>query len=183
MIYVSAGHHPEKQGACHNGFCEHDEAKKWASLIANHLGHDGMVVPVGTLKTKVDFINSRTPSDNDVAIEIHFNSAMKDGVHIGRGSETLYYPGSKRGEEIAAKVQFTLGGIFVPDRGAKEGWYQMNEAKGPDFFLARTRCTAIIIEPDFIHRKAKIESKRDLACEAIAKTLIDVILIEEFSRD
>jgi N-acetylmuramoyl-L-alanine amidase len=179
MIYVSAGHHPEKPGACYKDFCEHEEAKKWVSLIANHLGHDGMVVPVGTLRHKVDFINENYLI-NDIAIEIHFNSAMHDGRQVGKGSETLYYPGSKRGEHIASKIQYALGGILLPDRGIKEGWYQMNKAKGPDFFLARTKCTSLIVEPDFIHRKAKIESKRDKACSEIANTLIGIMLADEF---
>ena len=175
MIYVSVGHHQDKPGVCCNGFSEHEEAKKWVSLIANNLGHDGMVVPIGVLKDKVRFINSREPSDNDIAIEIHFNADMKDGVHIGEGSETLYYPGSKRGEEIAGKVQFQLSKIMEPDRGIKEGWYQKNKDKGPDFFLTRTKCSAIIIEPDFIHRRAEIESNRGKACESIASTLLSII--------
>ena len=175
MIYVSAGHHTEKPGACFEGFCEHYEAMLWQSAIANYLGHDGMVVPAGTLKEKVDFINSRPRHNDDVAIEIHFNSAMKDQVHVGKGSETLYYPESKRGELVAAHVQNSMSALMTPDRGIKEGWYQMNKAKGPDFFLAKTVCTSIIIEPEFIHRKAKITGRRDKACALIAKALLEII--------
>ena len=81
---------------------------------------------------------------------------------------------------IALGVQFTLSEHFHPDNGLKEGWYQRDKSKGPDFFLEQVGCTAIIIVPDFIHRKAKVEGKRGVTCEAIAKRLIDILLVEEF---
>ena len=171
MIYVSAGHHSEKRGACYEGFCEHEEAKVWVSLIANMLGFNAMVVPVGVLKDKVNFINERSVK-NDIAIEIHFNSAIDgEGNHVGKGSETLYYPSSERGHRIAEVVQQELSLIFSPDRGVKEGYYQMNPNRGVDFFLARTVCTSLIIEPDFIHRRSIIERDREDGCNAIAEAL------------
>ena len=171
MIYISAGHHHEKRGACYKGFCEHEEAKVWQSLLANMLGHDGMVVPCGILRHKVKFINERA-SRQDIAIEIHFNSAVNNnGEHIGKGSETLYYPNSERGYQLAQLVQDELGIIYNPDRGAKEGYYRMDKSRGVDFFLERTICTALIIEPDFIHRKNIIQSKRAEGCKSIVNAL------------
>lgn len=176
MIYISAGHHHEKQGASYNGFTEHEEAKIWVSLIDNLLGYGSMVVPVGILKNKVAFINERA-KQNDLAVEIHFNSALdNNGDPIGEGSETLYYPTSARGKAIAECVQDSLGELMHPNRGAKEGYYQMDKTKGADFFLARTVCTAIIIEPEFIHMEDNIINNREEACNVIANSLIEALL-------
>jgi N-acetylmuramoyl-L-alanine amidase len=186
MILISAGHHPSMPGACYGGFCEHGEAVKWADRIVDILGDDkAMAVPVGALRGKIDFINRQRPS---IAVEIHFNSAKiwkdkdRDGeidpdelVHIGRGCETLYYPGSNSGKDAAIAVQELIAEIFAPDRGAKEGYYQMNKAKGPDFFLAKTRCTAIIIEPEFIDNKETITGNREAGCIAIAEALLSLL--------
>lgn len=185
-ICVSAGHHPENPGACFADFCEHAEALKWAKAITDEInfisGDDiACIVPVGVLKDKVKFINDINPL---LAIEIHFNSfkvwedANKDGLvssgelrNAGLGSETLYYPGSKKGEATARRIQSILGLICEPNRGIKEGWYRMNKDNGPDYFLARTKCTSLIIEPDFIHREYEIKNTRDEACRGIAHSI------------
>lgn len=172
MILVSAGHHPYRKGASYKNWYEYDEAKIWASLISNKLGQYGMVVPPGLLPEKVDFVNSQSP---DLAVEIHFNAAMKDGVNVGEGSETLYCPGSMKGRRAAAIVQESVSQIFRPNRGTKEGWYKMDRNKGPDYFLAKTRCPALIVEPEFIQHKEKIQDNRDAACAAIAQALTDVL--------
>ena len=181
MLFISAGHHQAAKGAEYKGFNEHDEAQTWVSLIANHLGSDCMVVPTGYLRDKVAFINTHTTDvQKDLAVEVHFNSAVKDGVHIGKGSECLFYPTSIRGYLLAEAVQETLGELFPPNRGVKEGWYRMKKTNGPDFFLERTSCTALILEPEFIHRKAKIQQKRETACKQIAEALMTFILNEDF---
>lgn len=170
MILISAGHHPEKPGACFEGFCEHDEAVRWVGLLCELLGeHKCVKVPTGGLKSKVAFINARAPT---VALEVHFNS---DPTHAGRGSETLYYPGSEAGRALAERMQSALGALLPPDRGPKEGWYRMNRKFGPDYFLAKTKCTAIIVEPEFIHNMGIIRTNRQKACELIAGVLLDEI--------
>lgn len=169
MILVSAGHRPGAQGASYMGFSEWPEAMVWASKIVEMLPRESLLVPTGHLRDKVKFINEHSPS---VAIEIHFNSAVsRAGENVGEGSETLYFPGSKTGRRLAETVQKHLSPIFKPDRGAKEGWYQMNPANGPDFFLKATACPAVIIEPEFIHLKDKITAGRDSGCAAIVAAL------------
>jgi len=172
MILISAGHYPTKPGACFGEFCEFDEAHKWAMLIVKILGEDNSIlVPTGVLKDKVEFINTRANSES-IAIEIHFNSAKnKDGVHIGRGSESLYYPGSTKGKVVADTVQDFLAKEFSPNRGSKEGYYRMQKKFGPDYFLAKTKCVSVIVEPDFIHLKDKIRAGRAAGCNAIANAL------------
>ena len=172
MIYVSAGHHPTKKGAEFDGFTEHDEALVWVDIILANLGDRGIKVPTGVLKDKVDFINR---SEATIAIEIHFNSAVdRQGNRVGQGSETLYYPGSKKGLLLAKSVQTILAEYFLPDRGVKEGWYKMDKTKGADFFLAKTKCPSVILEPEFIHRKEIIQNKRGNVCKDLAEKLIEI---------
>ena len=176
MIFLSAGHYPSRPGAGFEGFFEHDEAMLWAVRIHASLCGVSCIVPVGVLKEKIAFINNRLDGD-DFALEIHFNSAKdKDGKHIGRGCETLYYPGSKTGKPFAQTINDAMAKHMEPNRGIKEGWYRMNKDNGPDFFLARTACPAIIIEPDFIHRKKRIQDAREACCIEIAEALEQEIM-------
>ena len=185
LICISAGHYPERPGACFGSFCEHSEANHWAILITDYIireGYEAALVPTGTLKKKVEFINSRETS---LAVEIHFNSfkvwedANRDGIvtddelkHTGQGCETLYYPESQKGALLASNIQAVLSDIFSPDRGIKEGWYRMDPKNGPDYFLEKTSCTSVIVEPDFIHRIEKIQDNRRQACIAIGNAII-----------
>jgi len=171
MIFISAGHHPTKPGAKFDRFIEHDEACVWVDIMVNAINNSGndespavkaIAVPPGFLKTKVDFINSRMVN-GDIALEIHFNAAVVNGKNVGRGCETLYYPGSEKGKELAEKCQEVLEEYFPPSRGVKEGW-----------FLAQTRCPAVIIEPEFVQNFQKIFDNRD---DAI--TLL-VVALEEY---
>lgn len=181
MIYISSGHHEKAQGAKFNDVTEYHFTTEWADLLSKLI--DCVRVPNGTLSNKVAFIND-SAEKGDIAIEIHFNSAkmwkdqnangvIDDGemVNVGRGSETLYYPGSKTGQSLAEKVQQSLSKVLPPNRGAKKGYYQMNPEKGADYFLERTKCTAIIIEPEFIDNLDKIMDNKETAYEAIAQAL------------
>lgn len=189
MIFLSPGHHPAAPGAVYQGFAEHDEAARWVYEIFNHLPIDSaLVVPPLVLQSKVDFINRRVVVGRSIAVEIHFNSAKvwkdldHDGVvdegeqqNVGRGSETLYMPGSVKGRQLAEVLQAALAEVFKPSRGVKEGYYQMNPAKGPDYFLEKTICPAVILEPEFIHFKREIQAGRAKACELIADALEEFV--------
>lgn len=185
MIAVSAGHYPAKPGACDNGFCEHDEAMKWMRLIVSHLDGIAFEVPTGFLRDKIKFINDRTP---ELAVEVHFNDLQKwidannNGIidegemkHVGSGAMTLYYPGSMKGKRFAEAMQLCYEPIFGKSwRGVMEGWYRMDPKRGPDFFLKRTACPAVILEPEFISNKNGIVTNREKICESIAATLVEV---------
>jgi len=182
MILISAGHHPYRKGATYGDFNEHDEACIWVSLLCNMLGSDALSVPAGILKNKIEFINRQ--KDLDFAVEIHFNSALNaDGKHVGIGSETLYYPGSEAGLALATIIQERLSRVFSPNRGAKEGYYQMNKSKGPDYFLAKTRCPAVIIEPEFIHLKDYIKEHREAGCKELAQSLETCLTLLEENKN
>lgn len=171
MIFISAGHHPAAPGARFGRFIEHDEACIWAEAIVEQLGENGILVPTGVLREKVAFINERI-LNGDIAVEVHFNAAKNSsGENVGKGCETLYYPGSEAGKDLAELCQGILSEFFPPDRGTKEGWYRMDPARGPDFFLAKTKCPAVIIEPEFVHRFDLIHTHRVEACKDLANAL------------
>lgn len=174
-IAISAGHHPAAPGAAYEGFIEHREALVWQREVVRLLGADGVAVPPGVLRSKVAWINAHRPA---LAVEIHFNDAWIDrngdgnrdhDENPGRGSETLHYPGSRAGLRLAQAIQAELAQVFPPDRGAKEGWYRMNPAFGPDYFLARTRCPAVIVEPDFVVNRDRLWDNQAAGCAAIAR--------------
>ena len=174
-ILISAGHNPKHPGAKVADFIEHDEAVLWQRRTLELL-HDLSAdsVPTGTLREKVNYLNSRKPL---LMVEIHFNDAaadknndgeITDDEHFGRGCETLYMPGSTKGRLCADLVQNELTQFLTPDRGVKEGYYQMNPAKGPDFILKETSCTALIVEPGFAVNYRKIQENREKGCIALA---------------
>lgn len=166
-VFLAAGHYPTAPGAGFEGFFEHDEASRWVTLLdsmAQDLLH---VVPTGTLKTKAQFINARC-QPGDIAVELHFNSAENaNGEHIGQGSVTLYCPGSNKGQRLADCMQNELAKVFSPNRGIVEGWFRGDRDRGVYYFLERTNCPAVILEPEFVHRRAIIQSNRAAGCAAI----------------
>lgn len=186
MKFISCGHNQAKQGASYKDVTEFILADKWADLIVELLGEDAIRVPNGTLTEKVKFINGLQPNGN-IAVEIHFNSYKKwkdlngngivdagEIIALGKGSETLYMPNSIKGKAAAEHMQSHLGRLMQPDRGAKEGWYQMNPDKGADYFLHATNCTALIIEPEFIDNLEEINHNMKTACEVIAAALMEL---------
>jgi len=186
LILLSAGHYPQAPGACNPSWCEHEEAQRWVWALAHILREQTHIqfVPTGTLTQKVKWINGYKGEPITIAAEIHFNS---DPTSQGKGSETLYCPGSVNGKKAAELVQWHLGTLMVPNRGAKEGWYRMDKPghidypgdiegdEKPDYFLKATRPAAIILEPEFIHNAEKIQSNRNDACQLIARGLTDYI--------
>ena len=185
-IALSAGHNPNAKGASNGeGFNEYDEAIMWVAKLVG-LFSGGMAevvcVPTGTLSSKINFINQQVGLK--LALEIHFNSCASTKV---KGSETLCCPGSYRGKIAADIIQRAIASIMPPNRGIKEGWYRMDRPGIKDYagdvegdgvidaFLRRTRCTAIIIEPEFIQNKSVIEANRDICCEVIHEAILEYL--------
>lgn len=162
MLFLSAGHHPAAPGAAWRGLIEHTEAVRWVAELAQRLPA-ARVVPPSELGAKIRWINTRA-QPSDLAIEIHFNAANPSV----RGSETLYNPGSGRGAVLAVDAQAALAKHFSPSRGIKPGWYQQNPAKGRLAFLSNTRCTALILEPEFIYNVDGIRAGMMLCCTDLA---------------
>lgn len=187
MIFVSAGHGPVDPGVVYLGFQEHAETMVWRDRVIRAgelLGVPFEAVPEVSLVSKVEYINRRAAQAGKcIAIEIHFNAGGKPGQT--RGCETLYAPGSTKGEMLASIVQDALLPLFPPDRGVKEAWYRQDHPhrvdfagdvdgdEKPDYFCVRTVCPAVIVEPEFIYERAGIQGKRDAACRAIAAALVN----------
>lgn len=164
-LFLSAGHHPAAPGAAWRGFVEHHEARLWVAELAGHLS-GAQLVPALELGAKIRWINARA-RPWDLAIEIHFNAATP----TARGSETLHVPGLAPSMALAAEVQAVLARFFLPSRGIKPGWYQGDPRKGTLGFLSRTRCMALILEPEFIYHAEQIRTHRAACCAALADTL------------
>jgi hypothetical protein len=186
-VALSAGHNPNAKGASNGeGFNEYDEASKWitelAGLFAATNRIEIILVPTGSLTSKINFINEQARLK--LAIEIHFNSCASTRV---KGSETLFCPGSRRGRTAANIIQRAIASIMPPNRGTKEGWYRMDRPGVNDYvgdidgdesidaFLVRTKCTALILEPEFIQNKSVIEANRDICCDVIRDAIVEYV--------
>lgn len=186
MILLSAGHFPEQPGACYKGWCEHQEAMLWVREIMSHTQPGVEFVPTGSLKSKVDYVNR---SKAILAIEIHFNSAKiwrdlnNDGKvtddevqNVGSGALTLYAPGSARGKAYADMFQSELEPAFGRHwNGVMEGWYRMDKDNGPDYFLSKTNCPALILEPEFIHHMETLQKNRSAVCYGLAQLMNNLL--------
>lgn len=176
-VGIGIAHYPEAPGACSGDFCEHAESSVWTTLLSQNLANVNIgcfVADVGKLGQKVKQINA---ADCDIAIEIHFNGG---GDARTRGAETLYCPGSTKGKRLARLIQAELfPAMKTIDRGIKEGWYKMDrpgvedyagDVEGDekiDYFLRKTNCPAVIIEPNFIQQRANIVAQRVPGVHAI----------------
>ena len=172
-LLLSAGHNEQAQGAVNGeGFTEWVIATQWVNLIQELIDPiiPCAIVPSGTLNSKVKWINQQP--DVLVVVEIHFNSNVN-----AKGVEALYHPNSKAGARLAKHLTdgFEKRNLFMPNRGPKEGYYQMNPDKPVDFLLRKTNPIACIFEPDFISQKNRIIANKDIACNAIADILIDYV--------
>lgn len=173
-VFIAPGHYPEAPGAGFEGFYEHDEALRWVDVITRSDPDERVFVRVPglTLREKALFINKRCHTERDIAVELHFNSFVDEhNQHRGSGSVTLYYPGSSASEKLARACQKVLAAHFPPDRGVVAGWYRGDERRGPYYFLAKTACPAVILEPEFVHHRDLIQSKRAEVAQALAAAL------------
>jgi hypothetical protein len=77
----------------------------------------------------------------------------------------------------------------APDRGAKEGWYKMDRPgvidfygdedgdEMPDYFLRKTNCPALILEPEFIQQYGHIKNSRKVGTQAIAAAIQETLAL------
>jgi|Cruoilmetagenom7_1024161.scaffolds.fasta_scaffold00637_23 hypothetical protein len=193
-VAVSAGHHPAAKGATFNGVSEYDESVPWQQTIVDMLNDFskgdpniyliGKLIGTGKLPSKVAEINAIKAVD--LAIEIHFNAG---GDKSTRGTETLFCPDSEAGftaAKVMNKAVVSSMGKNAKNRGIKEGWYKMDRPgvkdyngdvdgdENPDYFLAKTRPVALILEPEFMQQIETIQECREPACRAICGAIYNL---------
>lgn len=191
-VILSAGHYPAKSGASWEGLREHDVAVEWVNEIADYLTLEGVnvvqIAPSG-LTEKVQHVNQWANIHECVAIELHFNAA--GSVTYVQGNETLYYPGSDAGKVMAESYNekfFELAEEYVvKDRGVKEGWYRMDRPgvidfygdedgnEMPDYWLRKTSCPALILEPCFMCQIEEIGDDWVMVARAIGDAIKTII--------
>lgn len=191
-LLLSAGHYPERSGASWKNYREHDQAVKWVREIAQYLvlkhRTNAVVIRTGKLPEKVKAVNHWADKHDCLAVELHFNSA--GSVYV-QGAETLFYPGSINGKAAAEK--FHTGFMIQSkahvkkDRGIKEGWYRLDRPgvvdyagdvdgdETPAYWLRKTKCTALILEPCFMCQIPDIGDDWKEVAHAIADALHHVL--------
>ena len=178
-IGLSVAHRLKAYGARYGRIIEFHESVKWTDHLTACLEIEGAhveVAPHGRLPEKVAFLNSKNV---DLAVEIHFNAATLSA----QGCETLYYPNSRPGKNLAECIQDYLpDAVNTRDRGVKEGWYHSGrindggERKAtPLYFLKKTNCPALIIEPEFVYQNDRIIAARESGPEAICQGILEYL--------
>jgi len=177
VLILSIGHYPERGGAKWHDLSEHTEIVRWMNFIFGRLSKYNDIsthlVGIGKLPDKVAQVNEIVRQTKVMravvpilAVELHFNAA---GSTYVSGNETLYYPGSVTGKAAAHRfnedfIDYALShyDMHIKNRGAKEGWYRMDRPnvvdyagdvdgeETPDYFLRKTSCTSLILEPHFL---------------------------------
>lgn len=150
-VAISIGHRPARPGYKIKHNSEYSELAPLAGYIIQMLSQKSILaymIGTGILQNKVAHINKLHV---DLAIELHLNAGG------GHGAETLYCPGSKTGKLPAQKIQDQIVLLGMRDRGIKEGWYWGGNNPGtkPDYFLKKTNCPAVIVEPYFLDNSSE----------------------------
>ena len=180
-IFIVTGHNEHKGGASgtYKGkrYTEYDIATDWTRQIYNSLAGSYPIELIDnkSLTEKVKEINNNNPL---FAIELHFNSNVN-----ASGSETLHFPNSSKGIRLAKLVQeeFNRVDIFQPDRGVKPGYFynEYGEANGIVYFLRKTKCPSVLIEPEFMSNIENIFNYQEEGMSCIENAIIEFYNILE----
>lgn len=173
-ICIDPGHGGNDPGAISGGVQEKDINLAIALKLASKLigaGHKAVLTRCNDefveLYNRAEYANS---INADIFVSIHNNAASNTEV---QGTETLFFPGSGKGELLARLVQDELvKKLQRPDRGIK-----------PREKLIVLKCThmpAILIECGFLTNPVERKLLQDdgfqsLAAEAIAKGIENYI--------
>ena len=179
-IVVCPGHNKFKQGARNKelNLVEYTEVLKISYELIDFLRDYscfGATLVKGTLPFKVREINKIKP---DICLDIHLNSSVSKYV---RGTETLH-SGSFKSICLAEKVQKELVACLeIPNRGIKKGYYRMDENNSVLYFLRKTLCPAIILEPLFMSNQFDADFIRPkILAEAIGLGIVSYFREQEF---
>ena len=162
-ILINAGHGGKDCGAVgKTGLKESHVNANVAKKIQTYLKDKGIDCVVfqqkNSLNEVIDFANK---NNFDYGISIHCNASTNREAN---GVETLYYPTSKKGKELARVIQDELvEQTKLKDRGIKE--------RSDLGFLRKTKCPCVLVECAFISNdKEEMMLKNDYAIFAQAIT-------------
>lgn len=143
-IAIIVGHSYQAQGAEHpSGTTEFEFNKKLAYLLLDELlelDTQPILVFRNSLTDLPELVNS---TGADIAVSLHANAFNTQTS----GSETLYWHTSKKGKQLAHKLQAAVvDALGLRDRGIKA----VTEKENGGYLLRHTSMPAVILEPFFI---------------------------------
>ena len=180
-VAIVVGHDSTSQGArAVDGVREWTWTRPLATQVAVELERRGRRAGVllrdthGGYQAKMKRVaGAITAAGAQVAVELHFNA--NGGSGTGR-TEVLYWPGSSRGQKLAALMADQVAECLGPKRRRQavaqaRSWAHAEDLDGdgrvdpagpPLYFLQLTRCPAVIVESHF----GDIDSDHTIATEA-----------------
>ena len=186
-LYISAGHSPDNVGAVVGGIKEYDLNQKIADARIN-----GVLVPTGTLRSKIDWVNERATPD-DLAIEIHHNT---NNYPSKRGVEVYY--ADDRDKELAIaldravsnKMGSRLGGTHKLDEYRELGCsddlgaivHDSLSAVGSLGWCRQIKCPAVILEVGYMTNPSDLDMILSLDTPRIVAEAIDSLIKGEDVR-
>jgi len=145
-VIIDPGHGGRDPGSSAFGNVEKELTLDLAKRIAKLLTAKGISTQLTREKDIYVELADRAAMANKSAktifISVHFNAHADRSIS---GTETLYWPGSSSGRELASYIQSELGRRLVTrNRGFKPGRLKVLEA---------TKATAVLIECGFISNR------------------------------
>jgi len=155
IIVLDPGHGGRDPGAVCRDIYEKDLNLKIAAKLYILLKNQGITVKMTRTDDRYLLLSDRVILANklkaDIFISIHCNAS---GSSKAKGIETLYYPGSTKGEALAEKIQFHLiDKLKRIDRGIK--------SRSDLFVLKYTSMPAVLIECGFLSNKEELKLLTD----------------------
>ena len=136
-VFISAGHSRIDSGVRWGNITESEIVIKIRDEIKKLLPEAVYVPDDLTLRETIDFINSRNPQPENLAVEIHVNSNQSQ---LKRGTEAYYVSDPRIATIFSRCVSQKLG---IPDNGAKP---DTDTYVGSLGFLRQIKCRSVLVE-------------------------------------
>lgn len=180
-IFLSVGHSILKGGGCTSAsgytheYRYNKELAPYVKRALESLGHscDVIVCPEGVFTNWKQEASYKLPIANsgkyDLVCELHLNASNGQG----QGSEVLYYPGDRKGQEIANRGSSALSKLGFKNRGPK--------SRGDLYIIGSTRPTAVLFESFFCDNKHDSDLAKKLGFKKIAEAIAYGLLQEDYN--
>lgn len=137
------------------------ETADWAgALLREYSSKYGncVLVPNGTHESKLKFLSS---SRAKLAVEIAFTTEPV------KGSETFFRPASRKGKDVATKVQRAMSTLLPPNRGVN--------AEGLERLVLEAPCPTLVIKPGSVHNFSACSASMAICCSLLADVLYEAL--------